>query len=70
MSRVVLLGLAEDMEAAAIDAGDHAPAGLTRAFAAERAIRADEIRECAYRAQNPIDGIQEIDDMEEEESPW
>ncbi|MBF6163064.1 hypothetical protein IU421_30265 [Nocardia cyriacigeorgica] len=45
----VVFGLAEDMEAAAIEAADHAFAGPARAFAAQRAIRADGIRQAVFQ---------------------
>lgn len=60
-----LRALAEDMEAAAVDAGDQAPAGAGRAFAAQRAVCADELRD-GLSAYLP----DENDDEEEEESLW
>ncbi|MFE9328812.1 hypothetical protein ACIHDR_48660 [Nocardia sp. NPDC052278] len=50
---LVLWNLAEDMEAAAIEAGDHADAGAGRAFAAQRAIQAGNLREAAHHV-NPL----------------
>lgn len=41
----VLVDLAEDMEAAAIEAADRSVAGPGRVFAVQRAIRAGEIRQ-------------------------
>lgn len=69
--RPVLEALAEDMSAAAIEAGDHALAGPARAFAAQRAITADELRESVGRGVDPYYRDEEtttaVEVMEEEE---
>jgi hypothetical protein len=65
-----LRALAEDMEAAAVDTGDQAPAGSRRQFAAARAVRADEIRRTADHPPLAYIADPDEEDEEEEESPW
>jgi hypothetical protein len=48
-----LSALAEDMSAAAVEAGDHTLLGPDRAFAAQRAITADQLRESVDRGVDP-----------------
>ncbi|MEV6341236.1 hypothetical protein AB0M12_41765 [Nocardia vinacea] len=71
--RPTLEALAEDMSAAAVEAGDHALAGAGRAFAAQRAITAEQLRESVSRGVDPFyrnkqtETESEVEVMEEEE---
>ncbi len=46
--KVDLEELADDMEEAAFEAGDRSTAGAARTFAAQRAVKAAELRESAF----------------------
>lgn len=73
--RPTLQALAEDMSAAAVETGDHTERGPERAFAAQRAIAAEELRESAARGADPfyrdeeteIDAEVEVMELEEDQ---